>query len=167
MLALAATALGVIDGLIPRPLPFLRTGLANVVTVMAVLRYGTGLALTVNLMRSLAVSLFLGTVATPAFALSLSGGAASALLMGALAGLVPRYISVTGLSVAGAVASLGFQLLAAVLLLPGIPAGPLLLPITAWGVVSGAFTGVLAALLMRRGFPEKLIGGLVPQPGAG
>jgi heptaprenyl diphosphate synthase len=40
ILILMATALGVIDSLIPRPLPFMKLGLANVATVIAVFRYG-------------------------------------------------------------------------------------------------------------------------------
>lgn len=167
LLALAATILGVVDGLIPRPLPFLKTGLANVVTVIAALRYGTGKAISVNLLRAGAVSLFFGTIATPAFLLSLSGGFCSALLMGLLSRLVPRCMSVTALSVAGSMASLSAQLFSATLLLPGIPTASLVLPLALWGVVSGTVTGVAAVLLLRNGFPEKLLAGLVPEPHGG
>jgi heptaprenyl diphosphate synthase len=164
MLALAATVLGVVDGMIPRPLPFLRAGIANVVTVIAAVRYGTGTALTVNLLRSAAVSLFTGTLATPAFALSLSGGVASALLMGLMAGLVPARVSAVSLSMAGSTASLYAQLLAAMMMLPGIPAAALVIPLALWGAVSGCITGVIAVMLLRRGFPEKLVNGLVAGP---
>jgi heptaprenyl diphosphate synthase len=167
LLALAATLLGVVDGMIPRPLPFFKTGLANVITVIAALRYGTGKAISVNLLRSVAVSLFYGTLATPAFLLSLSGGFFSALLMGLLARLVPRRISVTALSMAGSTMSLSVQLVSAVLILPGIPASSLVLPLAVWGVLSGAATGVVAALLLRNGFPDKLFAGLVLEPRGG
>jgi heptaprenyl diphosphate synthase len=166
-LALAATVLGVVDGLIPRPLPFLRTGLANVVTVMAAVRWGIGKAVAVNLLRSTAVSVFYGTLATPAFLLSLSGGLASALVMGTMSRLVHRWISVTALSAAGGTASITVQLIAAVLILPGIPAGSLLLPLVSWGLLSGIITGGIAVLLMRNGYPERLLSGLVQVSGGG
>ena len=150
MLTLAATAIGVLEGLVPRPLPFLKPGLANVATVAGIVRFGPGMGLRINLLRSVGAALFLGTIATPTFVLSLAGGMASALVMG----LARRFFSVTGLSLAGSLASMAAQLAAAGVLLPGLPVGRLVVPAAAWGTLSGVATGLAAAFLIGRGFPR-------------
>jgi len=167
MLALIAVGLGVVDGILPRPLPFLRIGLANVVTVMVAFRMGTARALSVNLLRVVAVSLFLGSIATPSFLMSLAGGVSSALLMGLLSRTARRILSVTGISIAGSMASLSAQLSVAVAIIPGIPVGSIVVPLTAWGILSGTVTGLLAALLLRRRFLERAPFGLVPEASGG
>ena len=102
ILALLAIGIGIVESFLPRPVPFMKFGLANIITIIAVLKYGTITGLKVNILRAGAVSLFLGTMATPAFILSLSGGIISALVMGA----VKRFFSVPGVSVSGSIAGL-------------------------------------------------------------
>ena len=148
-LVLLAIGAGVIENIIPRPIPFLKPGLANVITVAAIARYGIWTGLRVNILRAAGAALFTGTIATPTFLLSLSGGIASALVMGT----VIRLFSVIGTSVTGSLSSLFAQLLAAYLLLPGLPAASLVLPLTLWGTLSGTVTGIVAIVLLRNGFP--------------
>lgn len=167
MLALIAVGLGVIDGILPRPLPFLKTGLANVVTVMVAFRMGTARALSVNLLRVIAVALFLGSIATPSFLMSLAGGLSSAFFMGLLSRTARHFLSVTGISIAGSMASLSAQLAVAVLIIRGIPVASIVVPLAAWGVLSGTVTGLLATLLLRRKFLERAPFGLVPDASGG
>lgn len=148
-LTLTAIAIGVLEGLVPKPIPFLKPGLANIATVAGILRYGPWMGLRINLLRSVGAALFLGTLATPTFVLSLSGGLASAVGMG----LFRRLFSVTGLSISGSLASMAAQLSAASILLPGLPIRALVLPAAAWSVLAGTATGLAAAFLLRRGFP--------------
>ena len=159
--------MGVIDGVLPRPLPFMKTGLANVVTVMVAFHMGTVRALSVNLLRVVAVALFLGSVATPSFPMSLAGGVSSALVMGLLARTARGFLSVTGISVAGSMASLSAQLSVAVLFIRGIPVVSIVIPLAVWGVLPGTVTGLLAALLLRRKFLERAPFGLVPDASGG
>ncbi len=144
-----AVALGVLESLVPRPLPFAKPGLANIAAIAALVRSGAPMALRVNVLRTVASALFLGTLATPTFLLSLSGGVASVLAMS----LAVRLLSVTGTSVAGSLASMGAQLAVASLLLPGLPAMGIAPFLAAWGTATGAVTGIAAVLLLRRGFP--------------
>lgn len=151
-----AVSLGVIEGMVPKPLPFLRPGLANIATVAGILRIGPGAGIRINLFRSAGAAIFLGTLATPTFLLSLSGGMASAAVMGS----TRKLFSVTGLSLAGSLASIAAQLGAASLVLPGLPLRSLVLPAIAWGTLAGLITGISAGLLLRRGFPWTGYGGV-------
>ena len=149
LLVMLAIGAGVIENLIPRPVPFIKPGLANVVTVAAIAKYGFWTGLRVNIFRSTGAAFFIGTLATPTYLLSLFGGIASALVMGS----VKRIFSVTGMSVAGSLGSLSIQLLTASMLLPGLPTASLLLPLSIWGTLSGTITGIVAIALLKRGFP--------------
>ncbi|MCK5785434.1 MAG: Gx transporter family protein [Candidatus Sabulitectum sp.] len=152
VLILMATALGVIDSFIPRPLPFMKIGLANVAAVIAVVRYGFLKTLELNLLRAFAVALITGLLATPSFLLSVAGAVASAVVMGGLRKVLSGKLSITGLSVAGAVASLWTQLLLATLILAGLPLQNIVLFLTLWGVISGGAVGLLAQKTVNRSF---------------
>ncbi len=147
ILALLAIGIGIVESFLPRPVPFMKFGLANIITIIAVLKYGTITGLKVNILRAVAVSLFLGTMATPAFILSLSGGIISALVMGA----VKRFFSVPGVSVSGSIAGLYVQSAFVMLLFPAIPMTGLLITVTVWGVLSGLVTGIIALIILNRG----------------
>jgi len=149
LLVILATGAGVIESLIPKPLPFIRLGLANVVTVAAITKYGFWTGLRVNILRSAGAAFFLGTIATPTFLLSISGSIASAMVMGS----TRRFLSITGMSVSGSLGSLLIQLLTASVLLPGFPVNSLLVPLSIWGTLSGTITGIVAIVLLKKGFP--------------
>lgn len=148
-LVLLAVAAGLLESVVPRPVPFVKPGLANIVTVAAVVKYGMATGIRINLLRSAGASLVLGTLATPSFLLALAGGFASALAMG----LLRRFLSVPALSVSGSLASMWIQLLTVSLLFTGFPSENLLLPVTMWGVAAGTITGIMATVILRRGFP--------------
>lgn len=149
ILVLLAIGIGVLENIVPKPFPFLKLGLANVVTVSAIIRYGTMAGLRINVLRSTGAALLLGIIATPTYLLSLAGGIVSSIVMGYLR----KLFSVTGISVAGSLCSLCIQLFLASLLLPGLPVGALALPLVVWGILSGAVTGIVAVVLLRKGFP--------------
>lgn len=165
LLVIAGTALGFAESLLPRPLPFLKPGFANIAGVLAAITMGTRGALRVNATRCLAVALATGTLATPSFVLSMSSALSSALMMGSCSRLVPGRLSITALSVAGSAAGMAAQLIAACAILPGLPVRALLPPAAAWAVFSGAIVGIASASLMRSGVMARLQGGLVREPG--
>lgn len=154
-LMLLAVCLGVVDSMIPRPVPFMKLGLANLPAVLCSVRLGFRRTMALNTTRSLAVALLTGSLATPAFLLSLAGAIASALAMGAAARSYPWFLSMTGVSICGACASVWSQLGVASLVLPGLPIHALTLPVTLWGAASGTAVGMAAGLvdghLARRG----------------
>jgi len=158
-LVLTATALGIIDSMIPRPVPFLKIGLANVASVVAVMRYGYLRTLELNIIRAFAVALITGVTATPTFVLSLSGAVASATVMAAVYRAFPGRISITGMSVAGSVSSLWAQLIAASFILYRLPLRNILPLLTLWGIVSGMVVGVMAQTALERLFKSGVLRG--------
>ncbi|MFH0935130.1 MAG: Gx transporter family protein, partial [Pseudomonadota bacterium] len=71
---MAAVALGltVLENAIPTPLPGVKPGLANIVTLIVLARYGWRAAAWVSLLRVVAGSLLFGNFLAPGFFLSLS-----------------------------------------------------------------------------------------------
>ena len=126
------------------PLPGVKLGLANIVTLFALLQLGAPGAFAILTVRCLLGSLFAGNVSALLF--SLLGGF---LAMAVMALLRRSPLSVYGLSVAGAAAHQTGQVLAAVLLL-GSWAPLSYLPLL-WlaSLVTGCVTGCVTALLCR------------------
>ncbi len=110
--ALAAVAIGLTlaEAAIPLPIPGVKPGLANIVTLVVLYRYGWRTAAWVAGLRIVAGALALGQFLTPAFVLSLSGGAASLLLLAAAIRLPARWFGPVGLSLLAAFAHVGTQL---------------------------------------------------------
>ena len=76
-LAALAISIHVMESALPSPLPGLKPGLANVITIAVLLQFGWGAAAWVSLLRVLGGSLLLGTFLSPTFMLSLAGAACS------------------------------------------------------------------------------------------
>ncbi|MBL8441241.1 MAG: Gx transporter family protein, partial [Betaproteobacteria bacterium] len=75
-LAAAAVGLSLVDAAIPTPLPGVKPGLANIVTLLVLERYGWATAAWVTGLRVIAGSLLLGHFLAPGFFLSLTGAVA-------------------------------------------------------------------------------------------
>ena len=78
-------ALGVVlhrlEILIPLPAPWIKLGLANVMTLVTLIFFGLREAVTVTLLRVMLGSIIGGTFLSPTFFLSLSGGITSVFVM--------------------------------------------------------------------------------------
>lgn len=72
-LAAFAIALHMIEAVIPSPLPGVKPGIANIITLFVLYRYGLATAAWVSILRVFASSLLLGQFLSPTFALSLGG----------------------------------------------------------------------------------------------
>lgn len=72
-MAALAIGLSVAEAAIPSPLPGVKPGLANIITLLVLQRYGLRSAIWVSLLRVVAGSLILGTFLSPSFVLSFSG----------------------------------------------------------------------------------------------
>lgn len=148
-LAAAAIALTVAEAAIPLPLPGVKPGLANIVTLIVLWRHGWRDAAWVSLLRVLAGSLLLGQFLAPGFFLSLSGSVASLLVLG-LASWLPRsrFGPVTH-SLLAAFAHIGGQLLVARLWLVPHDGVFYLAPVFfAAALVFGLCNGLIAAHLL-------------------
>lgn len=134
------------------PLPGVKLGLANVVTLFALCYLGPKLAFTV-----LAARIFLG---------ALFAGSFSALLYSAMGGMLAfavmaltirsRHLSLYGVSILGAAGHNIGQIGAALIVLGNTAVIGYLPVLLALSVVSGTVTGLLAALLFRAMDATKL-----------
>jgi len=89
-----AVMIHVLEATVPSPLPGVKPGLANVITLVVLFRHGWVAAAWVAGLRVLVGSLLLGSFMTPTFMLSASGAVASVLAMGlvfALLGIERRF----------------------------------------------------------------------------
>ena len=151
---LAAYAIGLhgLERMIPAPIPWLRFGLANIITLTALILYGFRVAMTITLIRVLIGSLFTGTFLGPAFVLSLGGGVISTLTMGGIYSAFSGAFSPIGLSLIGAlfhnIAQLG---LAYLLFVRRIEAILFITPlILLLGIITGTINGLACGLLLKK-----------------
>jgi len=137
-----AVALHWMETFIPRPAPFLRFGFANIFTLTAIYLFGGAWGMVVVISRVVLGSLFAGSLFTPAFFFSLSGGIAAGTVMW----VMPKQLfSPIGVSVSGAMAHMAAQLVLAALLIGQfviIRAVPLFL-------VASIITGVINGFSVR------------------
>jgi heptaprenyl diphosphate synthase len=152
VLAAYALALSGFESLIPTPIPWLRLGLANIITLAALLLYGFRTAISVTLIRVILASLFMGTFLGPAFILSFGGGVSSTAAMGLAHRLFKKLFGPVGLSLIGALFHNLAQLaLAYVLFIQRIEAVLLISPILILlGTFTGVANGVISGLLIEK-----------------
>ena len=149
-LAAAAIGLSLIDAAIPMPLPGIKPGLANIVTLIVLARYGWAAAAWVSGLRVIAGGLLLGQLFSPGFFLSLAGALSSLGVLALAVRLPVRFFGLVSWSLLAAFAHLAGQLLLARLWL--IPHDGLfyLLPFFAVAaLVSGLINGLIVARMLR------------------
>ncbi|MDD2775867.1 MAG: Gx transporter family protein [Gallionella sp.] len=145
---MAAVALGltVLENAIPSPLPGVKPGLSNIVTLIVLARYGWRVAAWVSLLRVVAGSLLFGNFLTPGFFLSLSGALCSLLVLACAQRLPARWFGAVSHSVYAAFAHIAGQMIVVYLWL--IPHNGILylVPIFATAaLVFGTVNGLIAA----------------------
>jgi heptaprenyl diphosphate synthase len=109
LLAAVGVSLFVIEALIPLPVPFLKIGLANISTLLALMLFDVPAALLVVGLRVVIGSLLTGSLFSPAFLLAIGGGLASAAAMGLARTAGRSAFSPLGLSVIGSVTHVAVQ----------------------------------------------------------
>ncbi len=152
VLAAYALALSGFESLIPTPIRWLRLGLANIITLAALILYGFRTAISVTLIRVILASLFMGTFLGPAFILSFGGGVSSIAAMGLVHRLSRKMFGPVGLSLIGALFHKHAQLaLAYLLFIQRIEAVLLITPILVLlGTFTGVANGVISGLLIEK-----------------
>lgn len=149
-LAAAAIALTVAEAAIPMPLPGVKPGLANIVILIVLTRWGWRDAVWVSLLRVFAGSLLLGQFFAPGFFLSLSGSLASLATLGLAMHLPRRWFGPVSLSVLAAFAHIGGQLMLARLWLVPHDGVFYLVPVfAAAATLFGLINGLVAARLLQ------------------
>lgn len=151
----SASILQISESLLPHPIPGLRFGLANIVSLIVLIQYGFKPALTVTLLRSVVSSFIMGTFLSPGFILSFAAGCASISGVGTLSLISARCqffrISPIGLSIAGAFIHNMVQIYLAYLMLFNHPGIFFLIPWLAFGsVILGGFSGFITSGIIKQ-----------------
>ena len=148
--AAAAIALTVAEAALPSPLPGVKPGLANIVVLIVLMRYGWRDAAWVSLLRVVAASLLLGQFLAPGFFLALAGSFASLTALIVAQHLPSRWFGAVTLSIISAVAHIGGQLVLARLWLVPHDGVFYLTPIFATAaLLFGTINGLIAARLLQ------------------
>jgi heptaprenyl diphosphate synthase len=150
LLSAYALALHGFEYLLPSPIPWLRLGLANIITLVALVLYGFRIALMVTLIRVILASIFTGTFLGPAFIISLGGGTASIAAMGLIYKISNNLFGPVGLSLIGALFHNIAQLtLAYFLFIQRLEAILIISPVIILiGALTGVVNGVVSKLLI-------------------
>ena len=148
--AAAAALLFVLERALPNPVPWVRLGLPNVVTLIVLLEHGARAASLVLVVRLLLGGLFAGTLFGPQSLLSAAGGGASLVAMAIAARLASHRLSPFGISLLGAAAHATAQL-GALALWFGADGMLAFLPLFGGlSLATGAATGWIADALLAR-----------------
>ena len=149
-LAALCLFLAAVEYAIPKPLPFLRLGLANLPVIIALFIMPTRDIYKLILLKIMGQALITGTLFSYIFLVSAAGSLASGLTMLGVHRILRNRISCIGLSLAGAAANNIAQLIVAHLILFG-SATRYIAPIL---LISGAVTGLILGIFTQM-FTER------------
>ena len=158
ILSAFAVVLHAMEAFIPAPLPWLRFGFANIITLVGLSLYGLQAGIMITIIRTFIGGFWRGTILGPPFMLSLGGGLVSTLAMWLTLICFRKVLSPIGVSLVGAVAHNFAQLLLAQMLF--IKNREVLIAITPVILCIGTVTGTIngfAALLILKSFKAKRI----------
>lgn len=147
-----AVVLHAMEAFIPTPLPWLRFGFANIITLVGLSLYGLEAGIMITIIRTFIGGFWRGTILGPPFILSIGGGLASTLAMWITLIGFRKVFSPVGLSLIGAITHNIAQLLLAQLLF--IKNREVLIAITPVilfiGTITGTVNGFAALLILKR-----------------
>jgi heptaprenyl diphosphate synthase len=147
LFAAVGISLFVIESFIPTPFPFLKIGLANVSTVMALMMFSAGDAILVVVVRVLVGSFLVGSLFGPGFVLAFAGGTIAAMVMGVVRKTTGNMFSVVGISLVGSTAHVMTQFVIVLLLYVQNSALTALLPLL---LISALFGGLVVGWISER-----------------
>jgi len=152
LLTAAASILFALETPINLPVPWIRLGLANIVTVLVLEWWSLRETLIVVVLRSVVGSVLMGKLMHPDFVFSLVGGIAAALAMWLMVAYGKKWFGFIGVSVAGALVKNAVQLgLAYALVVRHVYLFSILPLLFAVSLISGLIVGFLA-FGVNRGF---------------
>nr|WP_276020679.1 Gx transporter family protein [Acetivibrio straminisolvens] len=131
---------------IPTPVPGVKLGLANIITVIAIIFFGFREAVSVVIVRCVLSSIF-GGGGWMLFLFSVTGGVLSAVVMSVLFKSGNNKFSITGISIAGAISHNIGQILIAALLMKDLAVAVVLPVLLISGCIMGFFVGLVSSFL--------------------
>lgn len=149
-----AIILTFVEAAIPAPagLHGLKPGLAGIFTVAALVFFSFSDTLAIILIRCVAVSLFTGGPVI--FLFSVCGGVLSAVVMWIMLKTMKNIFSLTGISIAGAIAHNTGQIMVACFVMSDLTITAYLPVLLISGIFTGCFIGICSTFLVR--FLKKL-----------
>lgn len=146
---LAAVAIGlhVLEAMFPSPLPGVKPGIANIITLFVLIQYGFGTAAWVSILRVFASSLLIGHFLSPTFILSLAGAIFSLGVLFLAQHLPKKHFSVITLSILAAFAHIAGQLVVVRLWLIPHTGIAYLIPVFA---LAALFFGIINGLISKK-----------------
>ena len=165
-MAALAIGLSVLEAAIPSPLPGVKPGLANIVILIVLHRYGWRTAAWVSLLRLVAGSLLMGSLFAPGFFLSLSGAVCSLAVLAASQHLPQRWFGAVTHSILAAFAHIAGQMIVVYLWLIPHTGIAYLIPIFATAaLIFGTVNGLIVARFMDNTNSDTLSPAPRPQMG--
>lgn len=149
--------LSAVEYMIPKPLPFMRLGIANLPILLAADLLPLPWYLALALVKVFGMSVISGSLFSYVALFSLAGTLTSALAMWAARRAFKDKIGAVGISILGAVSSNAVQILLATVLVFGEAARLIAPPFLAMGLVTGALLGVFADRFANRSRWYKLV----------
>ncbi|MCL2704696.1 MAG: Gx transporter family protein [Spirochaetaceae bacterium] len=150
LLAACCIFLSMIEYIIPKPIIFMRYGIANIPIMISLKIFSPGMTMILVLLKIIGQGIITGTIFSYIFLFSFSGSLASGLAMIFIYKIFKDKITMVGVSVAGAFASNIIQLIVAKYFIFGKAAiimGP---PIILIGTVTSVFVGIFAELFILK-----------------
>ncbi|MDO9151861.1 MAG: Gx transporter family protein [Methylotenera sp.] len=156
-LAAFAIALHMLEAVIPSPLPGVKPGIANIVTLYVLFKYDFASAAWVSILRVFASSLLLGQFLSPTFILSLAGALLSLGVLWICMHLPRKYFGAVSLSILAAFAHIAGQLMIVRLWLIPHTSIAYLIPIFALAALFfGVINGLITHQLLNSSLETKL-----------
>ena len=150
---LAALAIGVhvLESILPSPIPGVKPGMANIVTLLVFLLYGLNAAVWVSMLRVVVGSLIVGSFLSPTFVLSFSGAIASIFILMVLSNIEQVKISAVSIALLMAMAHMSSQFMVVyVFFIPHNALFDILPVMMTAALVFGFINGILAQKIFEK-----------------
>ncbi|WP_319562934.1 Gx transporter family protein [Marispirochaeta sp.] len=142
--------LSTVEYLFPKPIPFMRLGLANLPILVSLHLLPFPYLMLLTLVKVAGQGLVNGTLASYVFIFSVAGSYSSVLAMYAVSRISGRFLSLVGISLVGSLTSNAVQVLLSIFFIFGknaVMIAPLFLGI---GTISGLVIGLIAEKFVER-----------------
>ncbi|MCL2295004.1 MAG: Gx transporter family protein [Spirochaetes bacterium] len=150
LLAACCIFLAMIEYIIPKPILFIRYGIANIPIMVSLKIFSPRMTMALVFLKIIGQGIITGTLFSYIFLFSLSGSLASGIAMIIIYRICKDKISMVGVSITGAFASNTVQLIIAKYLIFGKAAILMAPPVLIIGIVTSLFTGIFAELFISK-----------------
>lgn len=149
LLTSQALVLSIVEGMLPIPIgiPGIKLGLANIITIVSLVYFGYLDTLFIILIRCIIASLFTGGPVI--FLFSIAGAILSASVMWLLLKILPNFLSLVGISIAGSIFHNIGQITIACLLMSDMSVMYYLPVLLISGISMGCFVGFCSSFLIK------------------